>query len=297
MLNLWVKKGMRGKEEIRTYRNLTEWWVAVEDGKPTGRYHNGHKWERKAVLILEEMLGYRLDRYEKAKGIIFLDGDTLNCSPSNLHLLPVGKRMLCCDCGRLLSRTKVELLMTGERAYRCNFCDKKLLFASEGWKEIIQKRAKTLRKRYPAVNIQEAKTRYESGESWTVIGRSFGMLGITVKKQVLAQVKIKLRGRFHRLVNIEEVVDRYSKGEGCNTIGKSFGVTGGMIRSRLKLAGVTTRHTRTPKISNDDVKRIRDRAEPVKNLKGREVIWRSIAEEYGVSLATVQKIIYLRDRV
>jgi hypothetical protein len=95
-----------GTERIRIHENgVREWYVKVS--------HTGlpkHRWKRKAKIVAESILQRKLTRAEN-HDLSFVDGDRLNCSPSNI-LVPHVRGMLVCEtCGnsRSLNTHKLKL--------------------------------------------------------------------------------------------------------------------------------------------------------------------------------------------
>src|SRR6185436_7096871 len=83
-----------GTEKIRVNKGRREWFVKI-DNKPT--------WRRKAVVVLETVLGRTLSRGEKCC-VVFLDGDNLNCLVENLAISVSEVASQCIECGRQIIR-------------------------------------------------------------------------------------------------------------------------------------------------------------------------------------------------
>lgn len=99
-------------EVIRTYRPKRKNGVGrrscTDVFVPTGKFiaeKRGLKivtrrvWKRKAVVVLESVLGKKLTSGEAAS-IVFIDGDRLNCSINNLMLTTSKTIVICSVCGR-----------------------------------------------------------------------------------------------------------------------------------------------------------------------------------------------------
>lgn len=85
----------------------TEVWIKIKH-----RYPKKAIWKRKAVIVLEKLVGRQLSNQEH-RGIVFLDGDRMNCAPDNLLLVPTKMLLVCKVCGN--SRVEVASVSLRDR--------------------------------------------------------------------------------------------------------------------------------------------------------------------------------------
>lgn len=138
-----------GTERIRPTRSGgREWFVK------TGCSRKG--WERKAKLVMESVLGRKLNRTELG-WIVFVDGNRLNCSIDNLMYRDLSRLRVCIDCGSV----KVYRGEIYEKIQRCQSCSRAHEATGERWTEERRK-----------VCAKQVKERMSSPEAKKKIGAS-----------------------------------------------------------------------------------------------------------------------------
>lgn len=90
-LGLGPRNANIGSETIRRRKGGPEIFVKVGPGD----------WRRKAVLVLESILGRSVVGKTSSNSIVFRDGNSLNCDPENLILVEHSEPVGCQQCGRL----------------------------------------------------------------------------------------------------------------------------------------------------------------------------------------------------
>lgn len=161
-----------GHEKLITRAGITEWYVKVK----------GRKYRvRKARLIIESLLNRPLTWAERERGIVFIDGNALNCSPNNLHLLPIGRNQLCCDCGIAVSRSVVRLVVRSPgRLPRCRPCSDKARSKYNG--------------DYATIDMDQVIEDYSKGKGAQTIAKSIGVSHGCIRHR-LKKLGVPLRTR------------------------------------------------------------------------------------------------------